>query len=99
MTFLGLSHSFIEILFLDISNVLPALFFKGIFIIRPFDPFELASQRIQLNSGFELFFFNKAGLLEDSIKGLLPGILIKPLVLRHIVVVHLFVDDILRDIV
>lgn len=99
MTFLCLSHSFIEILFFNIGDVIPSLFSESILIIGPFHSFELTSQWIELNFGFKLLFFNKAGFLKNSVQGLLSGILVQPLILRHIVVIHLFVDDVLGYVV
>ncbi len=99
MAFLCPPHPLIKVLLLNLGHIVSSLFLECLLVIRKFNSLELASQWIELNFGLELFLLNKARLLQNSIKRLLPRVLVQPLVLRHVIIVHLLVNDILSDII
>lgn len=77
----GFSHSLIKVGLLNVSDEISALFSELFLVVGPLNSLELAGKRIQLDLCLKLFLLYKTGLLQNPIKGLLPGLFIQPLIL------------------
>ena len=84
-------------LFLDLLalQVVSALLLEALMVEVELFPDELASEGVQLDVGLELLGLDVVPDCQDPVDGVLPVLLVQPLVLRYFVVVQLLVKDII----